>query len=127
MWGFLSQLFLILAPLSLSQGVWGRQLFSALDPRGEEAIPTLKVITDDGFSSSPVRAPPGLLSKHGFMDHLIGEEMDWDTPVTRSLLGMLLLRPHPDLGSRNVFLFPQDRQAESSLRSAVTGHFPQRT
>lgn len=83
MWAFLSQLFLTLAPLSLSQGVCGRQLFSALDPRGKEAIPTLKMITDDSFSSSLVRAPPGLLSKHGFMDHLIGEEMDWGHPCNR--------------------------------------------
>lgn len=61
----------------------GRQLFSALDPRGKEAMPTLKMITDDSFSSSLVRAPPGLLSKHGFMDHLIGEEMDWGHPYNR--------------------------------------------
>ena len=83
MWAFLSQLFLTLAPFSLSQGVCGRQLFSALDPRGKEAIPTLKMIIDDSFSSRLVRAPPGLLSKHGFMDHLIGEEMDWGHPCNR--------------------------------------------
>ena len=99
--------FLILAPFSHSQDAWGRQLFCACYPS----------------PAALVNAPAGLLSKRSSEDPLIGEEVDWDTPVTGSVLGMLLPRPHPDLGNQNVCLFPQDPLQERSLRSAVTGHW----
>ena len=57
-------------------------------------------------------SPPGLLSKCGSVVHFTGEETgEGGTPVTESLLGMQLRRPHPDLGNQIMYLFPRALQA----------------